>query len=219
MIFLYILFISFVTKQKWVYKKKDVCFIILFRFTLFRNEHISNCLVCYILFQSFSYISYSFHLLRNRNGFMKKKDVCFIDSFLFTLFSNEHISNCLVCYILFQRFSSISYSFHLLRNRNGFIKDVCFNVSFRFTLLRNEHISNFLVCYILFQRFSSMSYMFHLLRNRNGFIKKVYVSLFHFVTFCYVTSIFQIFGSVYSCFRVLPLYFIRFICYETEMGL
>ena len=41
--FLYILFVSFVTKQKWVYKKKkDECFIVSFRFTLFRNEHILN---------------------------------------------------------------------------------------------------------------------------------------------------------------------------------
>ena len=66
-----------------------------------------------------------------------------------------------------------------------------------------------------------MSYTFHLLRNRNGFIekKRVYVSLFHFVTFCYVTSIFQIFWSVSSCFRVFPIYLIRFICYETDMGL
>ena len=141
--FLYILIISFVTKQKWVYKKKkDVCFIVSFRFTLFRNEHISNFFVCFILFQSFSSISYSFHLLRNRNGFIKKKDVCFIP---FHSVSNEHISNFLVCFILFQSFSSISYSFHLLRNRNGFIKkkDVCFIVSFRFILFHNEHISNF----------------------------------------------------------------------------
>ena len=138
--------------------------------TLFRNEHISNCLVGYILFQSFSSISYSFHLLRNRNGFIKKKDVCFIVSFHFILFCNEHISNCLVCYILFQSFSSISYLFHLLRNRNGFIKKSC--MFHRFIPFRNEHISNFLVCFILFQSFSYISYSFHLLRNRNGFIKK-----------------------------------------------
>ena len=88
-IFLYILFVSFVTKQKWVYiKKKDVCFIVSFRFTLFRNEHISDCLVCYILFQRFSSTSYSFHLLRNRNGLIKKVSVsllhyvtpCFVTS-------------------------------------------------------------------------------------------------------------------------------------------
>ena len=29
-------------KQKWVYKKKDVCFIVSFHFTLFSNEHISK---------------------------------------------------------------------------------------------------------------------------------------------------------------------------------
>ena len=108
--------------------------------------------------------------------------------------SNEHISNFLVCFILFQSFSSISYSFHLLRNRNGFIKkkDVCFIVSFRFTLFRNEHISNFLVSFILFQRFSTIFYSFHLLQNRNGFIekKKMNVSSFHFISICFVMSIF-----------------------------
>ena len=142
--------------------------------TLFHNEHISNCLVCYILFQSFSSISYSFHLLRNRNGFIKKKDVCFIVSFRFILFRNEHISNCLVCYILFQSFSSISYLFHLLQNRNGFIKKSC--MFHHFIPFRNEHISNFLVCFILFQSFSYISFgLFHpvsqfFLYNRNGFI-------------------------------------------------
>ena len=49
--------------------------------------------------------------------------------------------------------------------------------------------------------------------------KKMYVSLFHFVSLCFVTSIFQIVWSVTSCFRDFPLYLIRFICYETEMGL
>ena len=98
-------------------------------------------------------------------------------------------------------------------------KNVCFIVSLRFTLFRNELC--LLVCYILFQRFSSISYSFHLLRNRNGFIKKkkMYVSSFHFVSLCFVTSIFQIVWSVTSCFRDFPLYLIRFICYETEMGL
>ena len=121
---------------------------------------VSLCFVTSIFFGllhpvSEIFLYYSFHLLPNRNGFMKKKDVCFIVSFPFTLFCYEHISNFLVCYILFQRFSSISYSFHLLRNRNGFIKkkDVCFIVSFRFTLFCNEHISNCLVCFILFQSF------------------------------------------------------------------
>ena len=55
-----------------LYKKKDECFIVSFRFTLFRNEHILNFLVCFILFQRFSSISYWFHLLRNRNGLIKK---------------------------------------------------------------------------------------------------------------------------------------------------
>ena len=68
-----------------------------------------------------------------------------------------------------------------------------------------------------------MSYSFHLLRNRNGIYekkeKKMYVSSFHFVSPCFITSIFQIFWSVSSCFRDFPLYLIRFICYETEMGL
>ena len=81
----------FVMKQKWVYNKKEnKKMYVSFRFILFLNEHNSNFLVCFILFQSFSYISYSFHLLRNRNGFKKKKDVCFIVSFYFTLFRNEH---------------------------------------------------------------------------------------------------------------------------------
>ena len=89
-VFLYILIVSFVTKQKWVYKKNDVCFIVSFCFTLFRNEHILNFLVCFILFQRFSTVSNSFHLLRNRNGFIKKKmyvssfhsvSPCFVTSF------------------------------------------------------------------------------------------------------------------------------------------
>ena len=50
-IFHYILFVSFVTKQKWVYrKKKDECFIVSFHFDLFRNEHILNFLVCFRVF-------------------------------------------------------------------------------------------------------------------------------------------------------------------------
>ena len=47
----------------------------------------------------------------------------------------------------------------------------------------------------------------------------MYVSLFHSVSLCFVTSIFQIVWSVTSCFRDFPLYLICFICYETEMGL
>ena len=46
-----------------------------------------------------------------------------------------------------------------------------------------------------------------------------YVSSFHSFSLCFVTSIFQIFWSVSSFFRVFPIYFNRFICYETEMGL
>ena len=139
-----------------------------------------------------------------------------------SLLWNRVIRNVtMICFILFQRFSSISFSVHLLQNRNGFIKkSICFIVTLCYTLFCNEHISNCLVCYILFQSFSSISYSFHLVRNRNGFIKKkMYVSLFHFITFCYVTSIFQIFWSVSSCFRVFPIYLIRFICYKTEMDL
>ena len=49
--------------------------------------------------------------------------------------------------------------------------------------------------------------------------KKMYVSSFHFVSLCFVTSIFQIVWSVTSCFRVFPMYLNRFICYGTEMGL
>ena len=100
-------------------------------------------------------------------------------------------------------------------------KDVCFIVPFHFTLFRNEHISNFLVCFILFQNFSCISYSFHLLRKRNGFIKKkkMYVSSFHFVSPCFVTSFEQVFWSVSSCFTVFPIYLNRFICYETEMSL
>ena len=49
--------------------------------------------------------------------------------------------------------------------------------------------------------------------------KMMYVPSFHSVSFCFVTSIFQIFWSVSSCFRDFPLYLICFICYETEMGL
>ena len=49
--------------------------------------------------------------------------------------------------------------------------------------------------------------------------KKMYVSLFHFVSLCFLTSIFQIVWSVSSCFRVFLKYLNRFICYETEMGL
>ena len=43
------------------------------------------------------------------------------------------------------------------------------------------------------------------------FKKKMYVSAFHLVSFCFITSIFQIVWSVSSCFRDFPLYLIRFI--------
>ena len=65
---------------------------------MFRNELWTSLLHCYILFQGFSYIFYSFHLLRNRNGFIKKKDECFIVSFRFSLFCNEHILNFSSCF-------------------------------------------------------------------------------------------------------------------------
>ena len=53
--FLYILIVSFVRKQKWAYKKnflakKSICFIVTFRFTLFRNNHRPRCLNSFILF-------------------------------------------------------------------------------------------------------------------------------------------------------------------------
>ena len=47
----------------------------------------------------------------------------------------------------------------------------------------------------------------------------MYVLSFHFISLCFVTSIFQIVWSVTSSFRDFPLCLIRFICYETEMGL
>ena len=57
---------------------------------------VSLCFVTSIFFGllhpvSEIFLYYSFHLLPNRNGFIKKKDVCFIFSFRFTLFRNEHI--------------------------------------------------------------------------------------------------------------------------------
>ena len=169
--------------------KKSICFIVTFRFTLFRNKHWPGCLNCFILFQSFSYISFSFHLLRNRNGFIKKY-ICFIVSYCFALFRNKHWQWFLVCYILFQSFLYISWSFHLLRNRNGlkniFLgleKYLCFIVSFCFTLFRNKLWTSLLVCYILFQRLSSISYSFHLLRNRNGSIKKKRCMFHCFISF------------------------------------
>ena len=53
------------------------------RFTVFRNEHISNVLVCFIPFQSFLYISSLFHLLWNglikkRNGLIKKNKISWL---------------------------------------------------------------------------------------------------------------------------------------------
>ena len=63
--------------------------------------------------------------------------LCLVTS-IFQIFWS--VSSC------FTDFPHISYSFHLLRNRNGFIKkekDECFIVSFRFTLFRNEYILNF----------------------------------------------------------------------------
>ena len=94
-IFLYILFVSFVTKQKWVYKKKkDVCFIVSFHFTLFRNEHISNCLVCYIQFQIFLYVLYISFVTKQKWAYKKKclakQSICFIVTLRYTLFRNKH---------------------------------------------------------------------------------------------------------------------------------
>ena len=116
---------------------------------------------------------------------------CFVTS-IFQIF--------LVCCILFQSFSYISYLFHLLRNRNEFIKkkDVCFIVSFRFILFRNEHWISLLVCFILFQSFSYYLSHFICYETEMGFKKKkkMYVSSFHFVSPCFITSIFQIFWFV-----------------------
>ena len=171
--FLYILFVSFVTKQKWVYKKKDVCLIVSFCFILFCNKHWTSLLVSFILFQSFSFISYSIHLLRNRNGFIKKK-MMYVSLFHF-------ISLCFVMSI-FQNFWSVSS---------------CFKV-----------FPIYLICFICYE-------------TEMGLYKKkrCYVSLFHFISPCFVTSIFQNFWSVSSCFKVFPIYLISFISYETEMGL
>ena len=44
--------------------------------------------------------------------------------------------------------------------------------------------------------------------------KKMY--MFHFVTFCYVTSIFQIFWSVSSCFRVFLYMYILYVSFVTK---
>ena len=127
-IFLYILFVSFVMKQIWVYKrKKKKKKIKTLRIVFVSSFHFVT--LCFVTSSDQGYRSVSIH---------------------FTLFRNEHISNFLVCFI----------------------------VSFRFTLFRNKHIS-----------------------------------------LCFVTSIFQIFWSTSSCFRVFPIYLIHFICYETEMGL
>ena len=139
---------------------------------------------------------------------------CFVTSFEQVFWS---VSSC------FRDFPVYLIRFICYETEMGLLKkkDVCLIVSFRFTLFHNEHISNFLVCFILFQSFSYISYSFHLLLKRNGFIKKkkkkMYVSSFHSVSPCFVTSFEQFFWSVSSCFRVFPLYLIRFICYETEM--
>ena len=129
----------------------------------------------------------------------KKKDECFIVSFRFTLFCNEHILNFLVCFILFQRFSSISYWFHLLRNRNGLIKkkclakkSICFIVTLRYTLFRNKHWPRCLNCFILF-------------RNKwnewNRPSVRTAIGLFH------------LFHSFSVHFRVFLIYFNCFICF------
>ena len=195
----------------------------------------------------------------------------YVSSFHCFSLCNEHISNFLVCFILFQRFSTISYSFHLLQNRNGFIKknmyvssfhsfSPCFVTSFEqvfwsvtscfrvflihlnrlfvtkqkwvYKKKKKMYVSSFhsvSLCFVtsIFQIFWSVSSCFrvfpiyHLLRNRNGFIKKknMYVSSFHSVSPCFVTSFEQVFWSVTSCFRVFPIYLNRFICNETEMCL
>ena len=156
--------------------------------------------------------------------FLAKKSICFIVSFCFTLFRNKLWTSLLVCYILFQRFSSISYSFHLLQNRNGSIKKKMYVSSFH----------SFSLCFVtsfeqVFWSVTSCFRVFLIYLNRficygtemGLFLKKkrMYVASFHSDSLCFVTSIFQIFWSVSSCFRDFPLYLIRFICYETEMGL
>ena len=118
---LYILIVSFVTKQKWVYKKKNM------------------------------YVS-SFHSI----------SPCFVTSFE-------------------QVFWSVTS---------------CFRV---FPIYLNPFI-----CYET---------------EKGLYKKKMYLSLLHFVSPCFVTSFEQVFWSVSSCFTVFPIYLNRFICYETEMGL
>ena len=123
-------------------KKKEECFIVTFRFTLFRNKLWTSLLVCFILFQRFSSISYLFHLLRNRNGLIKKNawlrkvsvsllhyvTPCFVtstDQGVWTVSScfvtNEtHETDhqwelllvCFICFILFQ--SILEYSLYIL---------------------------------------------------------------------------------------------------------
>ena len=137
-------------------KKKDVCCIVSFRFTVFRNKHISNFFVCFILFQRFSTISYSFHLLRNRNGFIKKK-TCMFHRFipfhpvskraLNKSFGLLHPVSEFFLYILIVSF--VTKQKWVYKKRKKKKKDVCFIVSFCFTLFRNEHILNFLVYFIL----------------------------------------------------------------------
>ena len=113
-------------------------------------------------------------------------------------------------------------------------KYICFIVSYRFALFRNKHWPWFLVCYILFQSFLYISRSLHLFETEMGwkiyFLAKKSISvtscfrvlpiyLNRFI--CYETEMGfeQVFWSVTSCFRVFPIYLNRFICYETKMGL
>ena len=152
--------VTFVTKQKWVYKtKKNVCFIVSFRFTLFRNEHIFKMCILHHwgvqLILAYSWARPAILVVGKGRGGM----------FLFLLFLHFHSCSSFFPVPLF----------HLLYSLSS----------------------------ISFLPFSGRRHKMTLKGWR--VVKPQHNQSINW--------------SVTSCFRVFPIYLNRFICYETEMGL
>ena len=138
--------VSFVTKQKWIYKK-------LFLFHWFISFHLVLLQALNKFFGLFHPVS-DFFLYILFVSFVKKQK--WLDKKKVSISSFHFVSPCFVT--SFDQGVGLFHIFYLLRNRNGFIrKSICFIVSFSFALFSNEQRPRFLVCFILFQSFPYIS--------------------------------------------------------------